>query len=35
MDGQAIRARLRQMDESRFLLASRGFHWVSEYPYNH
>lgn len=34
MDGQAIRARLRRMDERRFLLVSRGFHWVSEYPIN-
>jgi hypothetical protein len=35
MDGQRIRARLRRMDESRFSLVSRGFHWVNEYPYNH
>jgi hypothetical protein len=35
MDGQKIRARLRRMDESRFSLVSRGFHWVNEYPYNH
>lgn len=34
MDGQAIRARLRRMDERRFLLVSRGFHWVNEYPIN-
>jgi hypothetical protein len=35
MDGQAIRARLRRMDESQLLLVSRGFHWVNEYPLNH
>ena len=35
MDGQAIRARLRRMDERRFMLVSRGFHWVNEYPMNH
>jgi hypothetical protein len=35
LDGQKIRARLRRVDESRFMLVSRGFHWVSEYPMNH
>lgn len=35
MDGKAYRARLRRMDERRFMLVSRGFHWVSEYPMNH
>jgi hypothetical protein len=35
MDGQKIRARLHRMDESRFSLVGRGFHWVNEYPYNH
>jgi hypothetical protein len=35
IDGQTIRARLRRMDESRFMLVSRGFHWVNEYPINH
>jgi hypothetical protein len=34
LDGQRIRARLRRMDESKFQLVSRGFHWVNEYPYN-
>ncbi len=34
LDGQKIRARLRRMDESKFQLVSRGFHWVNEYPYN-
>lgn len=31
---QRIRARLRQMDTSEFLLVSRGFHWINEYPFN-
>jgi uncharacterized membrane protein YphA (DoxX/SURF4 family) len=29
-----IRARLRQMDTSEFLLISRGFRWINEYPFN-
>ena len=33
-DGQEIRAKLRRTDESRFLLLSRGFHWINEYPFN-
>jgi hypothetical protein len=32
--GQKVRARLRRFDESTFLLMSRGFHWVSEFPFN-
>lgn len=35
MDGQKVRSRLRRMDENRFMLVSRGFHWVNEYPINH
>ncbi len=34
LDNQAIVVRLRRMDESRFLLLNRGFHWVNEYPFN-
>lgn len=34
MDGKRIRARFRKMDESRFLLVSRGFHWINELPFN-
>jgi len=32
----ATRARVGQpqVDTSRYLLLSRGFHWISEYPYN-
>jgi hypothetical protein len=34
IDGQKIRARLHRADESKFLLVSRGFHWINEYPFN-
>jgi hypothetical protein len=33
-DGRSIRVKLRRLDESQFLLTSRGFHWVNEYPFN-
>ncbi|HWM94882.1 MAG TPA: hypothetical protein VN493_29275 [Thermoanaerobaculia bacterium] len=34
IDGKKIRARLRRMDDSRFPLISRGFHWINEWPLN-
>jgi hypothetical protein len=34
-DGRKIRATLRRADTSDFLLVSRGFHWINEYPLNH
>lgn len=34
VDGHKIRARLHRVDESQFLLVSRGFHWINEYPFN-
>jgi hypothetical protein len=34
LDGQKIRAKLRRVEESSFLLVTRGFHWISEYPFN-
>jgi hypothetical protein len=34
LDGHRLRARLRRLDESRFLLLDRGFHWINEYPFN-
>jgi len=34
LDRQKIRARLHRVDESSFLLLSRGFHWINEYPFN-
>ena len=33
-DGHKLRASLRRVDESKFLLVTRGFHWINEYPYN-
>lgn len=29
-----ISARLRKVETSEFMLMNRGFHWISEYPYN-
>lgn len=29
-----VQARLRRVDPSQFLLTSRGFHWINEYPLN-
>jgi hypothetical protein len=34
LDGRAVRARLRRAEASEFLLVSRGFHWINEYPFN-
>jgi uncharacterized membrane protein YphA (DoxX/SURF4 family) len=31
---QRVEATLHRVDESKFLLLSRGFHWISEYPFN-
>jgi hypothetical protein len=33
-DGHPLRARLRKVDTSKFPLVSRGFHWVTEMPFN-
>jgi hypothetical protein len=33
-DGHAVRASLHRIDESELPLLGRGFHWVSEYPFN-
>jgi hypothetical protein len=33
-DGQPVLAKLRRQDASNFLLLSRGFHWINEYPFN-
>jgi hypothetical protein len=32
--GAKIAAKLRKLDEGSFPLASRGFHWVNEFPFN-
>ena len=34
MDGHHVRATLHRVDHTRFLLLSRGFHWISEAPFN-
>jgi hypothetical protein len=34
LDGHAIHMRLQLFDREKFLLVSRGFHWVQEYPFN-
>ena len=34
MAGHTIQMQLRREDEKKFLLSSRGFHWVQEYPFN-
>ncbi|HKV09340.1 MAG TPA: hypothetical protein VJ725_14450 [Thermoanaerobaculia bacterium] len=33
-DGHKVKAKLRRADDSRFLLKTRGFHWINEYPFN-
>jgi hypothetical protein len=35
LDGEKVRASLHRIDEPRFPLHTRGFHWVNEYPFNH
>ena len=32
--GTAIVAKMRRIDETKFVLLNRGFHWVSELPFN-
>jgi hypothetical protein len=34
IDGHKTTARLTRFDETTFLLTSRGFHWIQEYPFN-
>jgi hypothetical protein len=34
LDGHRIHAGLSRFDESKFLLKSRGFHWIQERPFN-
>jgi hypothetical protein len=34
LDGRKIKARIRRAETSDFLLISRGFHWINEYPFN-
>ena len=32
--GDNLSVRLRKIDTSKFLLVNRGFHWISEMPFN-
>ncbi len=32
-NGEAIQTKLRRIDDKSFLLTSRGFHWINEYPF--
>jgi hypothetical protein len=34
MDSHKMHMQLQLMDRSKFMLVSRGFHWVQEYPFN-
>ena len=34
MGNDSVFIKLKRFDENRFRLVNRGFHWVSEYPYN-
>ena len=33
-ESHAIQAKLKRFKEPGFLLLSRGFHWIQEYPFN-
>jgi hypothetical protein len=33
-DGKKVQAKLRKADPKKFLLVTRGFHWINEYPFN-
>jgi hypothetical protein len=35
MDSHMIHMKLQLVDYKKFLLVSRGFHWIQEYPFNH
>ena len=34
MDGRKTQMQLQLVDRTKFLLLSRGFHWIQEYPLN-
>jgi hypothetical protein len=34
LDGKPMRATLRRIEAPKFLLTTRGFHWINEYPMN-
>jgi hypothetical protein len=33
-DGRKVRASLHRIEEPKFLLITRGFHWINEFPFN-
>jgi hypothetical protein len=33
ISGHIVQMQLKRVDEKKFLLAHRGFHWVQEYPF--
>ena len=34
VNGDSLHVRLHRLDETRFLLVSRGYHWINEFPLN-
>jgi hypothetical protein len=34
MDSHKVHMELRLLDRKKYLLVSRGFHWIQEYPFN-
>jgi hypothetical protein len=34
MDGHKVHMQLQRVDREKFLLVTRGFHWIQEYPFN-
>jgi hypothetical protein len=34
IDGHRVSVKATRIDESKFLLTTRGFHWINEYPLN-
>jgi hypothetical protein len=34
IDGQRLELRTTRIDREKFLLVSRGFNWVQEFPFN-
>ena len=34
LEGQKIQAKLHKLDERNFLLKTRRFHWITEFPFN-
>ncbi len=35
VNGHGQRLELKRMDSAQFLITSRGFHWIQDYPFNH